>query len=54
MLKLNLNNTAAFDVDAQYTFTPECPNELPVAGGTEIVNGLNVSEFNKKIYSDNL
>ena len=35
------NKTAAFDVDAQYTFTPECPDELPVAGGTEIVEALN-------------
>ncbi|HEX5514358.1 MAG TPA: nicotinamidase [Gammaproteobacteria bacterium] len=33
--------TASFDVDAQNTFTPVCPDELPVAGGTEIVAELN-------------
>ena len=32
---------AAFDVDAQYTFTPVCPDELPVAGGDEIALELN-------------
>ena len=32
---------AAFDVDAQYTFTPVCPDELPVAGGDEIAAELN-------------
>lgn len=32
---------AAIDVDAQKTFTPLCPNELPVAGGDEIVSELN-------------
>lgn len=32
---------ASFDVHAQYTFTPECKNELPVMGGTEIVEELN-------------
>lgn len=41
MMQLNFEKTAAFDVDAQYTFTPECPKELPVAGGTEIVPALN-------------
>ncbi|NVJ60754.1 MAG: isochorismatase family protein [Gammaproteobacteria bacterium] len=41
MTNLNPLKTAAFDVDAQYTFTPECPNELPVNGGTEIVPALN-------------
>lgn len=32
---------ASFDVDAQKTFTPLCPNELPVPRGTEIVEPLN-------------
>ena len=32
---------ASFDVDAQNTFTPLCPDELPVAGGTGIVEELN-------------
>ncbi|MDO4997848.1 MAG: nicotinamidase [Neisseria sp.] len=31
----------AIDVDAQKTFTPLCPNELPVVEGTEIVAELN-------------
>ena len=33
--------TAAFDVDCQKTFTPICPNELPVRGGDSIVSELN-------------
>lgn len=41
MTQLNPLKTATFDVDAQYAFTPECPNELPVAEGTEIVPALN-------------
>lgn len=32
---------ASFDVDCEYAFTPECPDELPVAGGTDIVPELN-------------
>jgi len=32
---------ASFDVDAQCTFTPICPDELPVEGGDEIVEELN-------------
>jgi nicotinamidase/pyrazinamidase len=32
---------ASFDVHAQYSFTPECEDELPVAEGTEIVTELN-------------
>lgn len=38
---IDRERTAAFDVDAQNTFTPVCPLELPVAGGTEIVGELN-------------
>lgn len=34
---------AAFDVDAQKTFTPLCPDELPVPGGDEIVDELNAN-----------
>ncbi len=41
MIKLNKQVTASFDVDPQYSFTPICPDELPVAGGTEIVPYLN-------------
>ncbi|MCH2546599.1 MAG: isochorismatase family protein [Alphaproteobacteria bacterium] len=32
---------ASFDVDAQYCFTPVCPEELPVAQGDEIADELN-------------
>ena len=32
---------AAFDVDCQNTFTPVCPDELPVAEGDQIVDELN-------------
>lgn len=32
---------ASFDVDAQYSFTPVCPEELPVPKGDEIVLELN-------------
>lgn len=33
--------TASFDVDAQKTFTPLCPDQLPVPGGDEIAQSLN-------------
>jgi len=36
-----IDNVASFDVDAQNTFTPLCPNELPVVGGDEIACELN-------------
>lgn len=32
---------AAFDIDAQNTFTPICPDELPVAEGDKIADELN-------------
>ena len=32
---------AAFDIDCQNTFTPVCPDELPVAEGDQIVAELN-------------
>lgn len=32
---------ASFDIHAQYTFTPICPDELPVLSGDEIVPELN-------------
>ncbi|MDO4178089.1 MAG: isochorismatase family protein [Phascolarctobacterium sp.] len=32
---------ASFDIDAQNTFTPVCPDELPVIGGNEIARELN-------------
>src|SRR5471032_3563773 len=35
------NAIASFDVDAQKSFTPLCPNELPVAGGDQIGAELN-------------
>lgn len=37
----NRHKVASFDVDAQKTFTPLCPDELPVPGGTEVVGELN-------------
>lgn len=37
---------AAFDIDAQNTFTPVCPDELPVVDGNKIVDELNAqAEF---------
>mgnify|MGYP000081323359 CR=1 FL=1 len=33
--------TASFDVDAQKTFTPQCPDELPVPQGDMIAEELN-------------
>lgn len=41
MTDFDKNTTASFDVDAQYTFTPVCPNELSVEGGDEIAEPLN-------------
>lgn len=35
------DEVASFDVDATNCFTPVCPDELPVPGGTEIVDELN-------------
>ncbi|MDP5292487.1 isochorismatase family protein [Oceanimonas sp. CHS3-5] len=35
------HRVASIDVDAQYTFTPVCPDELPVAGGDTIAPELN-------------
>lgn len=35
------NAVASFDVDAQKSFTPLCPGELPVAGGDQIAAELN-------------
>lgn len=41
MLHVLKSITASFDVDPENCFTDVCPNELPVPGGTEIVNELN-------------
>lgn len=40
-MKYTKQTTASFDVDAQNTFTPRCPNELAVPGGDTIVAALN-------------
>lgn len=40
-MKVDKALTASFDVDPQNGFTPVCPDELPVPGGTEIVEALN-------------
>ncbi len=42
MVKLGAKSTiASLDVDAQYSFTPACPHELPVPEGEMIVAELN-------------
>lgn len=38
---MNISKIASFDVDAQKSFTPLCPNELPVEGGDTIGSELN-------------
>jgi len=40
-MKINPYETASFDVDCQNTFTPLCPDELPVQGGDEVIPELN-------------
>ena len=40
-MKVNRETSASFDVDPQNGFTPRCPDELPVPGGSEIVDALN-------------
>ena len=41
MNTFNKDTTASFDVDAQYTFTPVCPDELSVPEGDLIAPALN-------------
>lgn len=41
MVRIEKIHTASFDVDPQRGFTPLCPQELPVAGGDQIVAELN-------------
>ncbi|MGF1689469.1 isochorismatase family protein [Photobacterium japonica] len=38
---VSYSHVASFDVDPQNTFTPVCPDELPVPGGNEIADELN-------------
>lgn len=38
---LDISKVASFDIDAQNTFTPVCPNELPVPQGDQIADELN-------------
>ena len=40
-IQIDLQRSASFDVDAQNSFTPLCPDELPVAGGDQIAAELN-------------
>ncbi|MBS0286120.1 MAG: isochorismatase family protein [Proteobacteria bacterium] len=40
-IKALKSQIASLDVDAQYSFTPVCPNELPIPSGHEIVDELN-------------
>ena len=42
MQPIKKSETASFDVDAQYCFTPVCADELPVPEGEEIVDELNL------------
>lgn len=50
MIKLpNPKYTASFDVDPQKTFTPLCPNELPIHGGDTIASALNEQAANASI-----
>ncbi len=41
MVKVEKFSTASFDVDPQRSFTPLCPDELPVAKGDQIAQELN-------------
>jgi len=43
MIKIIKNKTASIDIDAQNGFTFNCPGELPVEGGNEIVEQANMS-----------
>lgn len=40
-MNINKSSIASLDVDAQYTFTPLCPDELPVPDALAIVDELN-------------
>ena len=53
-MKLVKNKTASFDVDAQKGFTPICPDELPVAGGDEIVDALRRAFLDEQLLGDAL
>jgi len=41
MIKVEKSSSASFDVDPQRSFTPLCPDELPVAEGDQIADELN-------------
>jgi nicotinamidase/pyrazinamidase len=41
MIAIEKSTTASFDVDPQRSFTPLCPDELPVAEGDQIAGELN-------------
>jgi len=41
MIKIDKNKTISFDIDSQNGFTPNCPGELPVEDGHNIVEELN-------------
>lgn len=40
-MNISSENIASLDIDAQYTFTPACPQELPVPDALSIVDELN-------------
>ena len=41
----NKLKVASFDIDCQYTFTSECPDELPVPNAKSIVSELNAQAY---------
>lgn len=49
MIKIYKNKTASIDIDAQNGFTFNCPGELPVKGGTDIVKECNLNATKAKV-----
>lgn len=50
MVTVKKSETASFDIDAQKTFSPLCPDELPVAEGHLIVPELNANKERAAIH----
>lgn len=49
IVKVYKDKTASIDIDAQNGFTFNCPGELPVDGGTDIVNECNLNATKSKV-----
>ena len=45
MSKVEKSSCASFDIDPQRSFTPLCPDELPVAEGDQITDELNAQAY---------